>query len=89
MLIFGNVFSVSHLIKHDSKIFQTNNHDNSADCLLCSFANSQNQIHGVFALAFILSLFYFTAILSKINRLKASYLLSSNLARAPPVRFFN
>lgn len=88
ILVFGNIASSVHKIEHESKIFQMSDQSQDGDCFLCSFANSRNQTIFLTPFIFVLSLFYFSFILSKINRVKASYLLSSNFARAPPVIFF-
>jgi len=58
---------------------------NSDHCLICSSASLQSQTLSSSSLIFFAAFIYFVFALRKFDRIKLSYLLSSQAARAPPV----
>lgn len=88
-LIFVKVASLAHGYCHDNNLIKSflgdsKNSDDSQDCDLCEFVE--------FSLKLFLSLLvietflirYFLKVLSYLNRLKLSFLLSSKLSTGPP-----
>ncbi len=58
---------------------------NSENCFLCSFSNFQSQVSLAPNLIFLAASFYLVFAFRKFDRVKLSYLLSSQAPRAPPV----
>jgi hypothetical protein len=76
---FGAVISVAHAVSHD--VHQVKDFHN---CALCSFSNSQNKILIAPEISLLVAAFFLVFALRNFNRVKLSYLLSSNQSRAPP-----
>jgi hypothetical protein len=88
LFVAGQFLSLSHSFSHHenvkiSKETPVEKHSKS-DCVLCSFSNSLNQIIIFATTAFAVTYFYLAFFVRKFDRIKLSYLLTSNFSRAPP-----
>jgi len=89
VFVAGQFLSLAHSLSHHennvavTKDIPAPKHD-VKDCALCSFNNSANQIIAVTTFIFAAIYFALAFFSRKFDRVKFSYLLSSNLSRAPP-----
>ena len=89
IFVAGQFLALSHSFSHQESLVKTSqelpHQDHKAsDCILCSFASSINNIAIFTLVTFSAISFYLAFARRKFSRVKLSYLLTSNLSRAPP-----
>ncbi|MBL6665198.1 MAG: hypothetical protein ISQ34_05075 [Rickettsiales bacterium] len=82
-VVFAKSSILLHEYSHDA-VNIVDFDDNEEDCALCEFAKISSKIFLFVAFAMLILSGYLVNVLSRLNRLKLSYLLSSKLSRAPP-----
>lgn len=90
LFVAGSSFSMLHAFSHHTSVVENSSNDKnpeqkSTHCLFCFFSNFQNHINLTPQLFFCVAAFYLAFISREFDRVKLSYLLSSNAPRAPPV----
>lgn len=83
-VLFAKGSIVLHEYGHDViKISESDSHDEE-DCLLCEFAKISSKIFLSVVVGVLTFAVYLINIISRLDRLKLSYFLSSKLSRGPP-----